>query len=144
MRFHYLASMRSFLLLCVLAAPHFASSVLPRIPDHGLGKRQTSSSGITVDFQVTEPVLTPSGTNDQYGCVYTKVLMEHDFAYSYGAPFVGAECAPSFCRMSTYTTPLSRELYTASMQLQPGDYELHRYLQWPSIRPIRAHVLGRY
>ena len=87
--------MRSFLPLCVLAAPYLSNAVLPRIPDHGFGKRQTSSSGLTVDFQVTEPVLTPSGTSDQYGCVYTKVLMEHDFAYSYGIPFVGEKGATS-------------------------------------------------
>jgi hypothetical protein len=28
---------------------------------------------------------------DQYGCIFTKVLMEHDFAFSYGQPFVGTK-----------------------------------------------------
>lgn len=58
-------------------------------PNASLGKRQSPAPSPLVDFQVYEPVLTPSGTADQYGCVYTQLLMDHVFAYSYGMPFVG-------------------------------------------------------
>lgn len=58
-------------------------------PDHALQKRQTSAPTPLVDFQVYEPVLTPSGTSDQYGCIYTQTLMSYVFSNSYGAPFVG-------------------------------------------------------
>jgi len=50
--------------------------------------RQASISVLKV-FQVHEPVLTPAAPSDQYGCVYTELLMEHSFAFSYGKPFVG-------------------------------------------------------
>lgn len=72
----------SILQLCVFALAAFAH------PDHA--KRQGApGSGVLTDFQVYEPVLTPSGSSNQYGCVYIKTLMEYDFANSYGAPFVG-------------------------------------------------------
>jgi hypothetical protein len=66
-----------------------------------------STSTVTVDFQVCQPVLTPSGPTDETtesnGQSTTGViqpgaaaaascevlLMEHSFAYSYGIPFVG-------------------------------------------------------
>jgi len=85
---HY--STRS-ILLCVLAVPAFASAIKPRRPDHGFVEQRQAqpAPGQLNDFQVYEPVLTPEGPSDQHGCVYTKVLMEHDFANSYGAPFVG-------------------------------------------------------
>lgn len=54
-----------------------------------LWARQAPAAGPLVDFQVYEPVLTPSGASDQYGCIYTKELMSYEFANSYGAPFVG-------------------------------------------------------
>ena len=57
------------------------------LPD--LWARQAPAAGPLVDFQVYEPVLTPSGESDQYGCIYTKELMSYEFANSYGAPFVG-------------------------------------------------------
>ena len=56
--------------------------------DGGLQKRQSPSSPL-VDFQVSQPILTPSGDSDQYGCISTITLMEYEFANSYGAPFVG-------------------------------------------------------
>ncbi len=65
-----------------------------------------STSGVTEDFQVYQPVFTPSGvreettqangsgnttaiaqTNTSSSCQV--VLMEYSFAYSYGVPFVG-------------------------------------------------------
>ena len=76
------------LLLYVFVAP--ALSIVLPAPDHALSARQAAPSpGQTDIFQVYPPVLTPSGSSNKYGCVYTKVLMEHNFAYSYGQPFVG-------------------------------------------------------
>jgi hypothetical protein len=65
-----------------------------------------STSGVTEDFQVYQPVFTPSGvidettqangfentttiaqTNTSSSCQV--VLMQHSFAFSYGIPFVG-------------------------------------------------------
>lgn len=87
--------MRTFSLLCVLTAPRLSSAITPLASNNVFAKRQISpASTLLVDFQVTEPILTPSGLSDQYGCIYTKVLMEHDFAYSYGAPFVGKNAQP--------------------------------------------------
>ena len=72
-----------YLTLCVLAASSaFANNALVK-------RQGAPGSGILTDFQVYEPVLTPTGSSNQYGCVYTKTLMEYDFANSYGAPFVG-------------------------------------------------------
>ena len=78
-----------------------------------LWTRQAPAVGPLVDFQVSEPVLTPSSASDQYGCIYTKKLMSHEFANSYGAPFVGvsfllpwkllAEC---FCQVNTRHLPV--------------------------------------
>ena len=59
-------------------------------PDYVIGPRQAASAASPlVDFQVYEPVLTPAGSSDQYGCVYTQLLMDHVFGFSYGMPFVG-------------------------------------------------------
>ena len=52
-------------------------------------KRQTSDVSPLVDFQVYEPVWSPTGASNQYGCVFTETLMVHEFANSYGVPFVG-------------------------------------------------------
>ena len=57
------------------------------IPD--FWKRQAPAAGPFLDFQVYQPLLTPTGASDQYGCIYTKELMSHEFANSYGTPFVG-------------------------------------------------------
>ncbi len=57
--------------------------------DELLQKRQSPNTSPLVDFQVTEPVYTPSGPRDQYGCIWTEVLMEYEFANSYYKPFVG-------------------------------------------------------
>lgn len=89
--------MRSFFFLGVFTAAAFAGSVVKRSPlDQTLFERQAEPpAGALVDFQVYEPVLTPSGDTDEYGCVYTKVLMEYDFANSYGVPFVGMQISRS-------------------------------------------------
>ena len=74
------------LLLCVFALIAISIST----PNHGLYQRQAVPAPGQLDiFQVYQPVLTPSGTSTEHGCVYTKTLMEHNFAYSYGIPFVG-------------------------------------------------------
>ena len=41
------------------------------------------------DFQVSQEVLTPSDTSNEFGCIHTQRLMSHVFANSYGDPFVG-------------------------------------------------------
>ena len=78
------------LLLCVLVALSRHITGSKAHPDYIVRPRQTTSvASPLVDFQVYEPVLTPAGSTDQYGCVYTQLLMEHDFGFSYGMPFVG-------------------------------------------------------
>ena len=54
-------------------------------------KRPFADLGRLVNFQVSEPVLTPSEQADREGCVYTLTLMEHVFANSYDVPFVGKQ-----------------------------------------------------
>lgn len=83
-------AMRSFLLQGLYAVHVLAGMAVRQTPPYPIHDRQAvSSSGPLVDFQVYEPVLTPSGNSTEYGCVYTKTLMEHRFASSYGVPFVG-------------------------------------------------------
>lgn len=56
----------------------------------GFQKRQGSpSTSLLTDFQVYPPVLTPEGTENEYGCVYTEKLMDFHFANSINGPFVG-------------------------------------------------------
>jgi hypothetical protein len=75
---------------CVLALAAVATASSVAVSNVNLEKRQGApGNGVLTDFQVYEPVLTPSGTSNQYGCIYTQTLMAHDFANSYGAPFVG-------------------------------------------------------
>ena len=82
---------RSSLLLCVITLLSFEPASALQQSNHALRKRQnTNVSTLPLeDFQVYEPVLTPSGTSDRYGCIHTQLLMEHVFAYSYGHPFFG-------------------------------------------------------
>ena len=70
-----------------------AGSYAFRDSDITLQKRQPLPSPL-VDFQVSQPVLTPSGLSDQHGCISTTTLMEYEFANSYGAPFVGRSRRP--------------------------------------------------
>ena len=81
--FRYLLCLYVFVLQCAANILSFPS------PDDAPQKRQTPATPPLVDFQVYEPVLTPSGTSDQYGCIYTQTLMNYVFSNSYGAPFVG-------------------------------------------------------
>ena len=81
-------------LYCLLGLYVFVSQCPATIlsfssPDHAPQKRQTPATAPLVDFQVYDPVLTPTGTSDQYGCIYTETLMDYVFSNSYGAPFVG-------------------------------------------------------
>lgn len=79
---------RYLLFLCVLISIS-RCEVVEKPPDSLLQVRQVAETSPLTDFQVYEPVLTPTGPNDKYGCVYTKLLMDHVFAFSYGNPFVG-------------------------------------------------------
>ena len=82
-KFHCLLCLYVFVSQCAANILSFSS------PDRAPQKRQTPATAPLVDFQVYDPVLTPSGTSDQYGCIYTETLMDYVFANSYGAPFVG-------------------------------------------------------
>ena len=111
----------------------FCESVLASwIPNDVLPKRQAPAVATLVDFQVYEPILTPSGTSDQHGCVYTKELMTYEFGNSYGAPFVG------MC-LRIRQPPASnnrciRRLHPSSLPLQSSHHEFHRHIQRPPIR----------
>lgn len=101
----------SFLIMYVFLTSCIQYGLSLRFPN--LWTRQAPAAGPLVDFQVSEPVLTPSGASDQYGCIYTKKLMSYEFANSYGAPFVGvsfllprkllAEC---FCQVTICRLPV--------------------------------------
>ena len=81
--------MFSPLLSWVLTFPTLCKAIASS-PDAALSKRQApTNASLLSDFQVYEPVLTPSGPSNKYGCVYTQTLMVHDFSASYGDPFVG-------------------------------------------------------
>ncbi|KAI4169276.1 MAG: hypothetical protein LQ348_007309 [Seirophora lacunosa] len=67
----------------------YLMSIIFLDPDYALGKRQTPIIPPLVNLQVSEPILTPVGDSDQYGCIHTQLLMDHVFAFSYGKPFVG-------------------------------------------------------
>ncbi|KAL8833553.1 MAG: hypothetical protein Q9170_004208 [Blastenia crenularia] len=122
-------SWSSILLLCVLVALSPSPASTSRGPDHGLEKRQTPSASPLVDFQVSEPILVPTGTSDQYGCVHTQLLMDHVFAFSYGQPFVGTYTPPpcSFNRVTINFTVTSRGRQFDRLGLMfLGDIEVFR------------------
>ena len=80
----------TLILLCVSETSLSLVAAVPRTPNHLLPERQIVDLTVPVrDFQVSQPITTPAGSANRYGCIYTKVLMQHDFAYSYGMPFVG-------------------------------------------------------
>ena len=100
------------LLLCVSSAVALSSSIKIPPPDNDIKDfGPWSFFGPLVNFQVHQPVFTPSGSDTEYGCVTTQTLMEHEFAFSYGKPFVGRLAAPVFrsgsklSRVGTYTPP---------------------------------------
>lgn len=105
---------RCLLYLYVFIVHSPANALFFSRSDDALQKRQTSATTPLVDFQVSQPVLTPSGTSDRYGCIYTQTLMSHVFANSYGAPFVGrpsplksleSRCGKTNLGVGEYTPP---------------------------------------
>lgn len=71
---------------------------------------------ILVNFQVHEPVLTPTGPSDELGCVHSQLLMEHVFAFSYGNPFVGMKSS-SPTRIDLFSSFLyNRKLHASSVR----------------------------
>lgn len=98
---HNHATFLSNLILCVVfASSSFSHALGSQPPNNDVSKRQGAASALLNDFQVYEPVLTPTGSSNQYGCIYETLLMNHSFAYSYGVPFVGRRpmSAPSRSR----------------------------------------------
>ncbi|KAL8790734.1 MAG: hypothetical protein Q9195_006212 [Heterodermia aff. obscurata] len=118
------------LLLCVFAALSQHISGSKAHPDHVARSPQaTSAASPLVDFQVYEPVLTPAGSTNQYGCVYTQLLMDHVFGFSYGMPFVGDYSPPpcSFNRVTMNFTVTSRGRQFDRLGLMYlGDIEVFR------------------
>ena len=82
-------SYNSFLYLYVLILHRPVDALFFSSSNHAHQKRQAPTTTPLVDFQVSQPVLTPSGTSDEFGCIHTQTLMSHVFANSYGVPFVG-------------------------------------------------------
>ena len=77
-------------LLCVFVALFSLSASSVAASNHALSQRQAQAQPPLVNFQVSEPVLTPKGPSDEHGCVYTQELMSHVFGISYGVPFIGS------------------------------------------------------
>jgi hypothetical protein len=122
-----------------------AHSITSDSPSFDLIKYQASpptpsATGVLECFQVYQPVLTPSGATDETVLIDGSqdttaiapvalesscdvVLMEHDFAFSYGIPFVGELWPKSIHSMTDWI----RKLYTTKMQIQSSDYEFHCY-----------------
>lgn len=78
-------------LLCVLVASSLPKAFSHADPDRGLAKRQVSTPPPLVVFQVQDPIIIPTTNGNQSGCVKTQLLMDHEFAFSYGKPFIGEE-----------------------------------------------------
>ncbi|MCJ1271763.1 hypothetical protein MMC22_011668 [Lobaria immixta] len=119
---------RYLLFLCVLASLA-RSAVIAQAPDSLLQIRQAAETSPLVNFQVYEPVLTPTGPSDEYGCVYTKLLMDHVFAFSYGKPFVGSYTPPpcDFNRVTMNLTVTSKGRQFDRLGLMYlGDIEVFR------------------
>ncbi len=137
-------SLHSWLFLWVIALQWTKCVTSWGSPDNALGKRQAPAPSPLVDFQVYEPVLTPSGAADQYGCVYTQLLMDHVFAYSYGMPFVGMNKSVLGFMKTSKANVVTRELYTPTLRLQPRYHELYGSFQGSAIRSSWYHVPWRY
>ena len=78
-------------LLCVLVASSLPKAVSHADPDRGPVKRQVSATPPLVVFQAQDPIIIPTTNGNQSGCVETQLLMDHEFAFSYGKPFIGEE-----------------------------------------------------
>jgi hypothetical protein len=89
----FLYNVLSFLSFLFLTSA-LASDALVAAPPRLATRQGTPGSGVLRDFEVHTPVLTPESNNgrDAYGCVVTQTLMVHQFANSYGKPFVGGLC----------------------------------------------------
>ncbi|KAI9816272.1 MAG: hypothetical protein M1827_001874 [Pycnora praestabilis] len=131
---HFSLPLRSFLsFLAVVARILVAAGSIQGArtswrPDAALIKRN-ATSGITTDFQVYEPVLTPIEPSNQYGCIYTRVLMQHSFANSYGAPFIGSYTPPpcDFNRVNiNLTVTAAGTQFDRLGSLYLGDIEVFR------------------
>lgn len=81
----------SLFLLCVLVASSLPKAISHADPDRGRVKRQVPATPPLVVFQVQDPIIIPTTNGNQSGCVETQLLMDHEFAYSYGNPFIGEE-----------------------------------------------------
>ena len=75
--------------LCVFILSFSSEAAAPASSDFDHSKRQSTAAAPLVDFQVSEPVLTPTGSSNENGCVFSQVLMTHVFDNSYGNPFMG-------------------------------------------------------
>ena len=98
-KFHYLLCLYVFIWQCA------ANTFSFQAPNDALQTRQSPATPL-VDFQVSQPILTPSGTSDQYGCIYTQTLMTYVFSNSYNAPFVG-QYTPPPCTFNRATMNLT-------------------------------------
>ena len=115
---------QSLLSLYVLITFLYLCTFATCTPDEPIPKRQAPTSPL-VDFQVSQPILTPSGQSDQYGCIHTMLLMEYEFANSYGAPFVGESSGFPY---HTISLTAIRPLHTATVQLQSSHHELYSHV----------------
>ena len=135
------------IILCVLfALPSISRASRSRTPNDEISKRQSATSALLSVFAVYEPVLTPTGSSDQYGCIYTELLMDHVFGYSYGMPFVGTRpmCAWKSLETTLLIGPRPRKLHTSTMLLQSRHDELYRDLGWQAVRPAWHNVSWGY
>lgn len=102
------------MLSVAVASPVFQNLVPADIQSEFPGSQsQSQSQEPLVSFQVTEPVVTPTGSHDEYGCVVSQVLMSHVFAKSYGVPYTGMgppfkRISPCFVRSSRITMTMGR------------------------------------
>ncbi|KAA6408958.1 MAG: hypothetical protein FRX48_07302 [Lasallia pustulata] len=117
-------------ILCVLfALPSISHASGWQTPNDEVFKRQSAASGLLNDFEVYQPVLTPTGSSDQYGCTYTELLMDHSFGFSYGMPFVGSYTPPpcSFNRVTmNFTVTSAGRQFDRLGIMYLGDIEVFR------------------
>ena len=88
-----------------------------------------SQDGSVEAFQVTEPVLNPQPPGSEHDCVYTQLLMQHVFGFSYGHPFVGQYTPPpcSFNRVTmNFTVTSSGVQFDRLGIMYLGDVEVFR------------------
>lgn len=81
--------------LCVFLLALSCAAASPVVSNLAPANSQPPAHAPLVDFQVSEPVLTPTGSSNENGCVYSQVLMSHVFANSYGVPYTGTTLKPA-------------------------------------------------